>query len=188
MQSHKLLLAAVLCALSFSTQAVLISGSFTGTGTAVFTEDVFGTPTSTTRTGASVFTVFGDVDPACFLCPSLEWSLTIDGLAIDTRNRLLRTTSNGGTGYSLAYGNTVGNLGEATFSGFLDTANVLATTANWFLQTASNPPGAPRPQFSNIRASFQADAGTVTTSVPEPDTIALLGLGLIALGIRRKRR
>ncbi len=71
----------------------------------------------------------------------------------------------------------------------LSTATTVSTLQLGMFQTAPPAGGYNGTAFTSSNVVFQADGNTAfTTAVPEPGSLALLGLGAAALGLRLRRR
>ena len=110
--------------------------------------------------------------------------LNVLGTAVGPAHTIIGTSSNGtyvGGTYSNANGSIAGNGPHNPFleSGTTFTISGPTVTAATTITAAT---------FSFGTTAGNTLAGTPTSSVPEPTTIALLGVGLLAMGTMRPRR
>ena len=85
------------------------------------------------------------------------------------------------------YGNTSADwaMGDFTGDGLVNVSD-LTILATYYGRGA--PPGSPLMSFQDALAMFpQFSGGTQDTSVPEPTSLGLLGLGAAGLLVRRRR-
>ena len=98
--------------------------------------------------------------------------------------------------YAFTFGGLVFNSGNSIFSGFAVLDASTNIVGGWFNMnnfiTAANtltftPTGG---GFFNVRVGrrWAGGIGQYTTTVPEPGTLALLGIGLLGLGLASRRK
>lgn len=115
---------------------------------------------------------------------------------------IARVTINGGPSYTLSVSGTVDNLAAwsgsgsvvscgattAAGSGCFDIANPFGNTLINSLSFTAITGGTAMGGAGTNQSDYGIGSIRGTQSVPEPDTIALLGAGLIGLGLLRRRR
>ncbi len=170
MRKVKLIIAAILILGPLCANASLIRYEFVGSGNG----------------GSTGYLDFNDAatGPGDIMAQIVDWSFLWNGLIIDSGNSLVSSASSfivdaalmylggGTTCFNASGGSCIDNESLFAFDGSLD-----GGSGRWRMIQGG--------QDSGVQFSMSVSG---PTSVPEPGTLALLGIGLFGMGLARRRK